>query len=461
MSGDNQQEGPPDQEYPDLDTENPDEHYVPISQLDNLFEKGYLPVSYLSYQRLTNNVFPYSFYMAWSMAGTYRAMKLLDPRWGPLDILSDVQIRRRDQSVSVDEFEFIASVMIDDKRAVDVFCDLCKGRPLDATLKKHYPDKGLGGDCQMAPFCTTAAGAAGWVPWVGESAATNQHPTVKFFDISNFSGFKSYDLIEEAREKLDRLLGVDHEFGTLEEPVVVECAPEFMYTGKQPPAGGMNQKPSAPPPSTPSFSDNLYKPSAPQPSTSNVTNRVITNNDFQKAFIPPVRNATAEGFFKWILHVRADQSAEACGLQKYSKYFIHEFVYSILVQNQLPAWTAQPKVFELVSRLNDYCIWKIKDEGLYNRDSMGTVTYIDSKGINETIQSLKTANERESRAIFNIENMLKTFINHQKSGETRYKMADVPTVLGVEKSLFEEAKSAQPKKKPASQSAGVPYIPPP
>ncbi|AOR51380.1 putative glycoprotein [Gambie virus] len=456
MSGDKHEENPPGHDSPDLypEIESYDEPYVPISQLDNLFEKGYLPVTYLNYQTLNNNIFPYSFYMAWSMAGTYRAMKLLDPAWGPLDILSDVQIKRRDQSSFVDEFEFIASVMLNDRRAVDVFCDLCKGKPLDATLKKHYPDKGLGADCYMAPFCTTAAAAAGWVPWVGDRAATNQHATVKFFDISSFKGFKSYDVIEEARDKLDRLLGVDRDLGTLEEAVPVECVPEFMPASEK-------HKPSAPPPSVSSFSDNLYKPSAPQPSTSSVTNRVITNNDFQKTFIPPVRCVNAEGFFKWILHVRADPSVEACGLQKYSRYFIHEFVYSLLVQNQLPAWTAQPKIFDLVSRLNDYCIWKIKDEGLYNRDSMGTVTYVDSKGINETIQSLKTANERESRAIFNIENMLKTFINHQKSGETRYKMSDVPTVLGVKKPLFVETTVAQPEEKHETRSSGVPYIAPP
>lgn len=274
----------------------------------------------------------------------------------------------------------------------------------------------------MVPFPTNYKTAIEWAPSIDKAATNSQSASVDL-NVGSFVPENMEGPTFEARELFNDVLKFD-EIDLNFQPQDVDDE----YPNEDP-----NQEHVAGP------SEERQPVEGPSHSgVPPVQNRQFVSTDYQKAFIPVPSTIQVEPFLDWIFRIKYTRATSNIGFQMYSDEFIREFYGTLPVNGVLPSWTFDPSTAELISRINDYAIWKIKDEGLYSRESLGVVNYVDSKFITEAIESLQKKTERESQSIFNIENMMKSMISHQKSGSKKYDMADVPTVMPVAKPLFEE-----------------------
>nr|AOR51369.1 putative glycoprotein [Bolahun virus variant 1] len=425
----------------DDDSDGGPDLFIPISQVDTLREMGFLPVSYGHYSKIKKN-FLNEFYMAWAMAGTYSAIVKINPSLSALDILSDIEIERVGSCTMSDE-GIIGCILLDDPRAINTFKDLCSGRGLFEIVADHYSEVNMHEVSSMAPFCKDKNDAKSWTNWALTSGCRPNSVKINFEPLESINNFT---VIMEIRAKLDLVSGTSFDLDVLDKGKV--CSPVDIR-----PKANVSEVQEVP--------STSYLPSAPSPSVTQpvVQNRKITNNDFQKEFVPTGHVTEVESFFNYIMEVRVSPSTLGCGLMKYSPEFIWSFALSNCVQGRAPSWARNAPVLELISRLNDYCIHSIKDEGMYSREMLGTKTYIDSSTLNETMESLKSSQKRESKAILNVESMMKELLAHIKSGERSITMAALPTVSAEDKPLFEAEGQRNPQV--TKEPTGIIFIPPP
>lgn len=428
---------------PELGPDGEDKPFLAITQLTSMRNKGYIPVSYVGYREKVDQ-FPQSFYMAWAMAGTYHALKLVKPPLAAYEMLADIRLCPREDSpiTEVPDYIIMGALLLECDRARNFFYQMCEGLDIQTAADNAYGEKHMPGLNTMVPFPIDQASAHEWCPFLGKSGVKNK-PKEMIVNVANFTLENMVIPAHELRGILDeymKLSFLDPKVTLIETVDASNCKP-------------MTYKESGPGPSM-VYKESPVSNTKPPARSPVVKNRVYSSKDMQKVFVPQPIPRAPNRLLDWMLRVKRSEQASSWGLNMYSEEHIGDFYDSLLVNGEIPEWANDPSVAEFISKLNDYTIWRIKDTGLFDREKMGEVHYVDASYVKGAIETLHKKAERESRSIFNIENMLKSMINHQKSGSVKFQMSDVPTVAPVEKPLYDDGK-------PTPEPPRFRHIPPP